>query len=606
MNAMNMIHTLFTWTLDVSLRASVLAGAVLLIQAALRGHLPARWRYALWLPVLVVLILPALPGSRWSAENVLADHAPALGVAPVAVMEVESAAPIVVSEGITLSQPVTDWTKLAGIAWAVGALVSLGLGLASYRGALRRFRWLAVEPSASLLATVRALSDATGLRRAPSLMISQGVKSPAVAGLLRPVLLLPAAFETAFTPGEARLVLKHELMHLKRHDLQVNTLVCLLQAMHWFNPALWFAAARVRADRESACDAQVLASDHADCRNDYGHALLKVQTECCPGGLSLGLVGAIGSARLMRSRIAAILNYRRSHPVMGVFAGALIGLLGLVGATRAETTAPAFEIGQTSFPFGDFIHIVSVQRDADFITVHGDYELVSQPKARLALFITTNDDRKTVVDPRQHLEVEKGKGSFTLVHPAPVPGMPHVTFYSLASQGQSSNSFGGVYFGTKEEAESSKRMSLGHKEVNKAPALDNYAGLSTSNYVLGQTLFPSGDSIQITSVQGTPESLTVTGTYDLVSEESAALTIYITAIDKENAKTMTDPRQRLEVKKGKGTFSLVHPALVPGMPHLTFYGRGGDNHWHPFGGVYFGTQAMADTSKRMKLDYAKK
>lgn len=604
MNAMNLIHTLFNWTLEVSLRASLLAGAVLLIQAALRGHLPARWRYALWLPVLLVLILPALPGSRWSAENVLTNNAPALGVAPA--MEVESAAPMIVSENIALSQSVTDWAKLAGISWAMGTLAMLGLGLTSYHGALRRFQRLAVQPSASLLATVRALSITTGLRRAPALIVSHGVKSPAVAGVLRPVLLLPAAFERAFTPEEARLVLKHELMHLKRHDLQVNAVVCLLQAMHWFNPALWFAAARVRADRESACDAQVLASDQADCRNDYGHALLKVQTECCPGGLSLGLVGAIGSARLMRSRITAILNYRRSHPVMGVFAGALIGLLSLVGATRAETTAPAFEIGQSSFPFGDSIHIVSVQRDADFITVHGDYELVSQPKASLALFITTHDDRKTKVDPRQHLEVEKGKGTFTLVHPAPVPGMPHVTFYSLSTKGQPGKSFGGVYFGTKEEAESSKRMSLSQYKVNKAPALDSYAGLSTSNCVLGQTLFPFGDSIQITSVEGTAESLTVSGTYDLMSEEDAALTLYITAIDKAHARSKSDPRQRLEVKKGKGTFTLVHPALVPGMPHLTFYSTGEANHGHPFGGVYFGTQAMADTSKRMKLDYAQK
>ena len=52
---MNPLHSLFNWTLEVSLRASVLACAVMLIQTVLRGHISARGCYALWLPVLLVL-----------------------------------------------------------------------------------------------------------------------------------------------------------------------------------------------------------------------------------------------------------------------------------------------------------------------------------------------------------------------------------------------------------------------------------------------------------------------------------------------------------------------------------------------------------------------
>lgn len=58
-----------------------------------------------------------------------------------------------------------------------------------------------------------------------------------------------------FLPAEAELVLKHELMHLKRCELPVNGLLCVLQALHWFNPLLWLAASHARQDRESACDA---------------------------------------------------------------------------------------------------------------------------------------------------------------------------------------------------------------------------------------------------------------------------------------------------------------------------------------------------------------
>lgn len=151
------------------------------------------------------------------------------------------------------------------------------------------------------------------------------------------MLLLPVNFESIFSQTEAELVLKHELMHLKRLDLPINALVCVLQALHWFNPLLWFAAARARQDRESACDAQVLAFDEGDCRSDYGHALLKVQATYCSRGFGLGFVGIFGSRAAVRERIVAIAKYRRAHPLTGLLAACLIGALGLVGATRAQT-----------------------------------------------------------------------------------------------------------------------------------------------------------------------------------------------------------------------------------------------------------------------------
>jgi bla regulator protein blaR1 len=59
----------FLWLLSTSLRASLLAIGVLASQATLQRWLPARWRYALWLPMVLVLLAPVLPASRWSVEN---------------------------------------------------------------------------------------------------------------------------------------------------------------------------------------------------------------------------------------------------------------------------------------------------------------------------------------------------------------------------------------------------------------------------------------------------------------------------------------------------------------------------------------------------------
>jgi peptidyl-prolyl cis-trans isomerase SurA len=341
---MNTLNACFTWTLDATLRASLLAGAVLLIQAALSGRISARWRYALWLPVLFVLVVPVLPQSRWSAEHFFALKVQALDVPTDTDTLMVDLAPMPVADsshavGTRVSDPAAsiDWRRVIVVTWLIGALGSIVGGASFYLATMRRIRLTAMPASPTLTALVQRLCGSVKLRRAPFVRVSPRVDSPAVAGLWRPVLLLPAAFERAFSEAETELVLKHELMHLKRHDLPVNALLCVLQALHWFNPLLWFAASRARQDRESACDAQVLASAERDCRNDYGHALLKVQAAYCPRGFSLGFVGIFEGSAAVHARIKAIAAYRRVHPLMGALAAALTIGLGIVGATRAQT-----------------------------------------------------------------------------------------------------------------------------------------------------------------------------------------------------------------------------------------------------------------------------
>ena len=106
-----------------------------------------------------------------------------------------------------------------------------------------------------------------------------------------------------------------------------------------------------------------------------------------------------------------------------------------------------------------------------------------------------------------------------------------------------------------------------------------------SGYI-GQTWFPGGDSIQITSVERTPSRMVVKGSYNLVSHDSAQLALYITTTN--FALVPTDPKQWMQITKGRGDFELTHPHLVAGLPHISMYADG-----HPFAAFYFGTKAEA-------------
>ena len=332
---MNTLHAIFDWLSAASFRASLLTIAVFLLQAALRRHLTARMRYALWLPVLIVLLMPVFPQSRWSVETVFAKPPQPVQITSVPIDFSPGAPPVDHSPPLPQPEPI-DWQRIFIMAWLTGASGILLFGSISFIITLRRFKRSRHPVSDELTITLAQTAREVRLRRVPCVWIASAIHSPAVTGLLRPVLLLPSGFDRDFTADEKRLILQHELMHLKRGDLPLNTLLCVLMALHWFNPLLWLAFFKARADRETACDAQVLRNATQQRRSEYGHALLKVEAAFAPLRLSLGFVGMLQRGATLRARIRAITTPSRTRPLTGLFVVLCISGMTFLGITRAE------------------------------------------------------------------------------------------------------------------------------------------------------------------------------------------------------------------------------------------------------------------------------
>jgi TonB family protein len=97
---------------------------------------------------------------------------------------------------------------------------------------------------------------------------------PAVLWAPRPLLLLPADFPERFDADERRLVLRHELAHLRRGDPLWSLLAELAAALLWFHPLAWLALPRFRLDQELACDERVLRGSPRD-EAPYARTLLR-------------------------------------------------------------------------------------------------------------------------------------------------------------------------------------------------------------------------------------------------------------------------------------------------------------------------------------------
>ena len=337
---MNSLESMFEWLLATTLRASVLAVAILGVQMLLRRWLPPQWRHALWMPLLLVLALPVLPEVPFGIMPKKAPLTAEANPAPV-VVAAESALPTMAEPAATAAaQATTAKLNPWAMTWLAGSVLMLGIGIASYQRNIRRIKRASVPMDDALRQSLASAAREVGLGNKTRVIVSTAVDSPAVTGLLRPSLLLPANFPAGFSESQARLILLHEFTHLKRLDLPVNWLTCVFQAMHWFNPILWFAFARMRADRESACDAQVLALDKDDRRSDYGHALLKLQSVTPRSGLQLGFVGIFENNSELKTRIREISSHRKSHPAWRAAGLTMIGVLTLFGATKAQERKP--------------------------------------------------------------------------------------------------------------------------------------------------------------------------------------------------------------------------------------------------------------------------
>ncbi|MBN2314524.1 MAG: right-handed parallel beta-helix repeat-containing protein, partial [Sedimentisphaerales bacterium] len=139
------------------------------------------------------------------------------------------------------------------------------------------------------------------LRTLPAVVLSEFIPSPAVFGTFRPVLVLPPSAIHRLSHKRIEHILLHELAHVKRGDLLVNTFYTLLQIVYWFNPLLWLIRRRLHHLRELCCDATVARILREDTL-EYRDTILETAKRFLPKPVEPG-IGLLGlfetSSRLL-------------------------------------------------------------------------------------------------------------------------------------------------------------------------------------------------------------------------------------------------------------------------------------------------------------------
>lgn len=339
--------------LDIGLRASLVVLVALVASAALRRRSAALRHWVLAAGILsAAAVAPlgvALPA--WDLPVSSPDTGATGRLVETARPSPAGQAPRPSDRPPTTVPPATlDAGSVINVVWILGMAINL---LVIAVGLHRLSRLTApARPftDARWQAAARALAADLAVPTGVSLLQTGLPTTLGTWGWRRPCVLLPAGCE-AWSDDRIRVVLGHELAHIRRGDWALQMAADLVRAVFWYNPLFWFACARLRRESEAACDNAVLEAGVPAA--DYADHLLQIARTCRPPSPLATLV-PMARRSTLEWRIAAMLNHTliRTRPTPRVLATVVAVIVGITLTTasfRAREQAGPMPFAGTAY-----------------------------------------------------------------------------------------------------------------------------------------------------------------------------------------------------------------------------------------------------------------
>jgi beta-lactamase regulating signal transducer with metallopeptidase domain len=293
------IHWLFTW----SCQAFLLLGLAW-VGLKLDRSRSATTRYRIWL--IAVLVVAALPLLGALSQRLRLPVPPApFPTGNIDVITIPVGAP-------SAARPAFSWSSMIWpalfVSWAAGVMISLSrLGNSFWKLHLIQSRARAVSLKDLDCSYADLLHSDAGV---VAIALSDGVQSPSLAGLFRPVILLPADIVSWTSREERTAILRHEFAHFKRRDHIASRFQSALKCLLFFHPMLRYADHQLSLEREIACDDRVL--DLGAEPKTYAEAILKAAERSFLTDV-VHQAASFNSKRTLERRIEMIMNTNRTR-----------------------------------------------------------------------------------------------------------------------------------------------------------------------------------------------------------------------------------------------------------------------------------------------------
>ncbi|WP_208916124.1 M56 family metallopeptidase [Paenibacillus uliginis] len=365
----------FEWIIRGSFMAGILIVLVLILQFLMKNKLEARWKYLLWVPVVIRLLLPWAPESSLSLYNVfsLEGIVPSIhqqtqgssfwhnlwkGSGAESAAHVEQSfivernsliretgeAPIPPRESGNTQKTYFWWsgfkqigfTSILMSVWLAGVLLLAAKTVYDHlrlKQALRAGRSIETPLLSALFHETKQL---LGVKRKVRFVASESIPGPAVVGFYKPAVVISPNLLVTLKKEQIQYILAHEFAHIRRWDVAVNWIMHIILILHWFNPLLWLAVHKARQDQEMACDACMLDRMSSEQNNAYGQTIIHVLEYFSGNHHQPGLAGLSATHKQMKRRLTMIKHFNKKSYRLSILGMTMILALGSVTLVNAK------------------------------------------------------------------------------------------------------------------------------------------------------------------------------------------------------------------------------------------------------------------------------
>ncbi|WP_339270831.1 M56 family metallopeptidase [Paenibacillus sp. FSL K6-1330] len=338
------MNTILELLLTLTVAGSAVVACILVLRIIPINAFPTKWRYGISKMAVGFYLLPVVLGMQWISPFFVFN-----GTATIpSVNELPSTVQHAVSgpySGIHSEQLVPAQTISANVAlpliilWAIGAIAFAAWQMYCYRRFLKKLEHTrtTVPISSEAAKQLPFIKEALGLKSNVRLAYSSIIRSPVLVGLWKPTIYLPIE-----NTVNMDMVIRHELIHLKRKDLWVKAFTLGASALHWFNPLVHILRKDIHTWSELSCDEEVVKEMSYAERKRYGETILSVMV----GSRNLPVqfcASLSGDGKQLKRRLMMMLNVKKQKKktlYLSITAVFLVAVISTSAAAWASSNTP--------------------------------------------------------------------------------------------------------------------------------------------------------------------------------------------------------------------------------------------------------------------------
>ncbi len=214
--------------------------------------------------------------------------------------------------------------QIAFILWLSGVFAFIGIDILKYCLFKRRLlRWRLLISNAQYNEVLLDSLTKMNMNKKIKMYVSRTINTPMLAGIFKPSIYIP---HENYCIEELEIIIRHELIHYKRHDLHYKLLLMFAKDVHWFNPFVHFMVNEANKDLEFICDEEVVKNKDFGYKERYTKIILESAKTRTKSKVYLA-TGIFGGVKTMKRRFTNILNERQYKKGYRFIAGIVLLLI---------------------------------------------------------------------------------------------------------------------------------------------------------------------------------------------------------------------------------------------------------------------------------------